>query len=309
MRWDTVREEKRGSISTPSRGSKKSYGLILCRRPDSTCPSYRAILIRGRCTYAFAEFVHGHYDRYNYSVARDLIQNMTMDERLTVRSLVFQEIWKKFWMTTDVDAQYVAKCQKFYETWIEPDQGMALRMLIDKTKGVGQIHWEFPKGRPFNAHEPELKCALREFKEETCIPDDSYQIVPNFRREDVYTHMGVQYHTVYFLAVQTGNLIDPQRCFSSRNQEQVAEVADIKWMTLAEMNHVEGPAGRKLREIAQPAFNKLRNLRRGASSFTIHVKVDIPNPIQIAKENAKIQMGGNTNEWITVTRGRKQVAT
>lgn len=304
MRWGDVEEKKSTGYR---RNVKKSYGIILCRKPDSSCSSYRAILIRGRCTYAFADFVHGHYDRSDTTVAQELIQNMTMEERLTVETLKFRTIWEKFWRTTEVDTQFSIKCQKFYETWIAPDRGEKLRQIINKAKGAGRVHWEFPKGRPYSSHESELKCALREFKEETCIPDSSFQIVQNFRREDVYRHMGVEYHTVYFLAIQTGKLIDPQKYLSSKNKGQIAEVADIRWMTLEEMSHVDGPAGRKLQSLARPAFNKLRNLRRG-SSFVPHIRIDIPNIIQRARENTKIQMGGNTNDWTIVTRGRRQVA-
>lgn len=295
MRWDTVIEG-----GGPTRGSKKAYGLILCRPPDEACPSYRAILVRGRCTYAFAEFVHGYYSRTDNLVAKDLIRNMTMDERLTINTLRFQKIWEKFWMTTEVDAQYAAKCRKFHETWLQADGGEALKRIIHQTKGVGEVHWDFPKGRPFGVHENPLRCALREFKEETCIPSDSFQVVPGFRREDIYTHMGVQYHTCYFLAVQTGRLVDPQRCLSARNHDQITEIADIRWMTASEMDHVKGPAGRGLRSLALPAFNKLRNIRRGISPLVMHLRIDPPaNPIQIAIDRGAIQVG-NTNEWVRV---------
>lgn len=275
-----------------------STGLILVRTPRQSKiaqdrsggkSEYQAVMIKGRLTYAFNEFVHtkyptkGNYKR-NEAVA-NLAKHMTIEERLVINTLDFNQIWQYYRggsiagnsATTDYSqvfamnrtadnshaTTYAFRRSRFVETWLSNKQSAdTLRLIMETAKGVGDSRWEFPKGKRASKDESDIDCAIREFTEETGIPPQCYRVIPNFCRIDIYTHMGSEYIISYFMAILEEPIEDPSNGITLYSKDQISEVADVQWMGMERISHVKGPAGRDISHIARSAFSYAKKYMR-----------------------------------------------
>lgn len=276
---------------------KISAGLILVRSARQTLAAadkcggrseYQAVVVKGRVSYAFNEFVQGNYDPRCKATVRQLIAHMAVEERLDVYSLDFDRMWERvcaqdlrpvftwranapsayerLWMHTmgRSDMLYAKKRDKFRGAWMQTEAAsQLLRDMALNATGAGESRWEFPKGKRLSPKETDLRCAVREFCEETGIPGHAFSVVPGFARVDMYAHMGVLYVTVYYLAVLTRDIPHPESCISLRNTDQVPEVTDVTWMGVDMLRRVNGPVGRDLSVLGRQAFYAARNYIRG----------------------------------------------
>lgn len=311
-----AKEEKSNKYQCTGPVRKKiAAGLILVRTPAQTLqakdPSggrseYQAIVVRGRVTYAFCEFVYGRYLQVtrprggerrlvpNIEGVRQLIMNMSIIERLTVETLDFDRIWALAWGATsarrfdwrpgvssafdrhqilhskesswqrDSESLYMRKRAEFMDCWLSSAAASKqLRTLLTEATGTGCTRWEFPKGKRLSSREPDISCAIREFKEEANIPSSAYRIVPGFSRVDMYMHMGVLYVNTYYLAILEHQIPDPSSRVSLRNLDQISEVCDVRWMGLEGMRQLRGPVGRDLTIMGRQAFNYARDHLKG----------------------------------------------
>ena len=118
------RGRPRGAIPT-----KVSYGVIITRISEATRRP-EAILVRGRYTDAFSEFVHGRYSSKKLETVARLLDKMSVHERLDVISLNFGQMWYRIWLTTSRRDLYNRKFSKFQASWMRDDGGAALRALV-----------------------------------------------------------------------------------------------------------------------------------------------------------------------------------
>jgi 8-oxo-dGTP pyrophosphatase MutT (NUDIX family) len=240
--------------------------VIVTRR----CPASRrlqAVLVRGRYSYEFAEFVHGRYSAKNAREVAALLDAMSVHERLDVYSLDFAQMWFRVWLTADQRELYNLKFAKFHGAWIRDDGGERLRRLVLASRlgpgggrpREGGLRWEFPKGRRLSRREPDLNCAIREFEEETGIAKRAYQLFPGFHRRVDYIHMGVRYVNVYYVA-HARREVEPG--LDLRTLSQVAEVSEVRWMGIEQIRLVDTPTRRLERTVA-PAFRYVKRRLRG----------------------------------------------
>lgn len=249
---------------------KKSYGIILCRNanPPSKPLKLEALLVHKRYTYAFAEFLHGHYSGRDQKKITNILQHMTSEELLDVWSLNFSQMWFRIWVSYDHDNPlYIKKERKFYNVFLKQDRGEYLRSLIKRVTPLGSLFYEIPKGRKNMDKEPEINCAIRELLEETSIPKRNYKIIPHFKKYHSFVHMNVQYDTTYFLAF----VKRPGRSFYSINVMN-GEVSGAAWMDINKIRLVDNNR-RSLETIITPAFHFLRNQFKGKARFDIGISV------------------------------------
>lgn len=228
------------------RKSKTSFGIACCRYYNG---KYELLMVCKRFTHAYNTFVHGRYDSQNTDEIIGLLDGMTVDEKHDLNTLDFNHMWYRVWMDKLANGYYVAK-NKFEDTFMT-DDGRRLRRLIRCSRNADRL-WELPKGRR-KTNEPDIQCAVREFYEETNIPKDHYRILPHAKRTHVHVDDGVSYTSVYFYAVATVD-IDPRVSFA--NSEQVAEVSEIRWVSMDELQFVDRSG--RLRTLVAPIFNYMR---------------------------------------------------
>jgi 8-oxo-dGTP pyrophosphatase MutT (NUDIX family) len=230
--------------------SKLSYGIACCRinngRPE-------ILLVYKRYTYAFQLFVAGKYNPNNNSSISRLLDKMTVDEKLDILSLNFQQMWYRIFLDSPMmiksNTYYSAKNK--FETAFVPDRGQRIRKLINRSANVNRV-WEIPKGRK-RAQESDIQSAVREFDEETGINKKQYRIYPWFVRSYSYIDESVKYVNKYFLAIAKTN-IEPHIQFNF--QEQLNEISDIRWMNIDEIRLIDQTG--RLSKFIKPIFNYVR---------------------------------------------------
>lgn len=250
--------------------TKISFGVILTQvNPRTSRPE--AILVRGRYSYEYSEFVHGRYSRKNIRAVEALFSAMSINERLTIYSLDFEKMWYLIWLTTtNQEELYHRKHAKFQSTWMQNDCGKRLRELIMTSQTTptplrqdGGVRWEFPKGKRQSKHEPDINCAIREFKEESGIDKRDYQILPGFKRRISYVHMGVRYVNVYYVAVARRTL---RPSLDLRALVQAAEVSEVRWMDIEQMRLIDDDTQRLEKTIA-PVFAYVKRYLQGKTQI------------------------------------------
>jgi 8-oxo-dGTP pyrophosphatase MutT (NUDIX family) len=129
---------------------------------------------------------------------------------------------------------YIRKKNKFEASFMY-DNGKRLRTLILNTKN-NELVWEIPKGRK-NKKETMLDCAIREFKEETNIGIDSYNIMFNIKPVvESYVSANVKYIHNYFMAYTT-KIFDPIVSFTY--DTQISEIDSIRWVNMNEIKFID----------------------------------------------------------------------
>lgn len=236
--------------------------MVLVRKSPAT-GNMEAVLVKNRYTYAFSEFVHGRYTGSDDKKLRALFAGMTSEERLLIGTLDFAQLWRVVWIDAASKRElYIRNFTKFQSEWLLRDGGSRLLRLsrrpVDGKKKAVTTRWSFPKGRRTSDRETDIGCAVREVQEETKISPHDYQLLPDFRRRVDHHHMGVHYSATYFVAVPNRASLEPQ--LDMRDSRQLAEVAEVRWMSLDMIRMVDSDG--RLADIASAAFSYVKGHRR-----------------------------------------------
>lgn len=245
---------------------KRSYGIACCRFSEADA-RYEILMVRKRVSYGFVTFVLGGYSKNDDAGIIDLLNNMTIQEKIDIMSLRFDVIWWRMWLTfpgqlpesgNDTDSWlsiyfkrtiwdfvrtpppktkqelYIVR-KAFFEGVFLCDGGERLRRLMSRsTKSVDQL-WEIPKGG-IEPGESFLQCAQREFREETNVSAHKYSILggvdPVAR---TFTCNETTYSENYFVAMET-EMIQPK--ISVAESMQLLEIDAVAWVSIAELRHL-----------------------------------------------------------------------
>lgn len=207
-----------------------SNGIALCKRCNDGI--IRVLMVNHRYTYAFYAFVCGKYNEFSDQAMIDLFDAMTIDEKVDILSLNFQQLWYRIWLGSVPHVSMFLRARNRFSDRIVADGGTRIRDLMRRSRRYATRVWEIPKGRKKGKGEGEMDCAIREFYEETGIPRSAYHITQGTYRL-TFVDEGICYDTTYFIAV-TGR--DVVQRLNSAALEQVGEICDMRWVSAAEMS-------------------------------------------------------------------------
>lgn len=226
---------------------KESVG-VACVRYLNGFPEI--LLVRKRFTYSYCVFVNGRYNSSDNENLIRLFSGMTLEEKINILSLNFDQIWYGIWFNRhDRDFKHA---KSIFDRIFVRDEGARLKRLIAKSKN-DELIWEIPKGRHDNKTESDINCATREFEEETGINKSKYKLWIDGTKSHSYVDGDVRYSNTYFIAY-TRNKLDVNVNFN--NIEQLKEVSAIKWMGLADIKLID-KSGR-LAKFVKPIFNYVK---------------------------------------------------
>ena len=215
-----------------------SYGVIAVKFVEGL-PQY--LLIRRRDSLAYVEFLRGKYKSTNHEYIQLLCNEMTVDERSRLLGSGFTELWHNLWngqrsrqfrneaetaqaafqaLTTTGDSNgkkltdYIATCS---QAWPEPE-------------------WGFPKGRR-NLHEQDRTCAIREWKEETGLPEHTLRLLAETPYNEEYVGSnGIPYRQVYFIGACASTVTATMH---AENTVMTREIGGICWCSFEEaLTHI-----------------------------------------------------------------------
>ena len=202
-----------------------SYG-ILCIDKD------KVLMIQRKDSLSYIEFLRGKYDIYDSKYLVKLFNGCSLEERDNIKNLSFDELWIKLWFSLDPKKQ-TERMIKEYNTSKEKFNILKnnnLNELLDNCDtNYTTPEWEFPKGRR-NNRETNIKCATREFEEETDLTDKEYILLDDVAplSEEYIGSNGVRYKHIYYIAFYKGSR---ELKINTERYEQYTEISDIAWLS------------------------------------------------------------------------------
>lgn len=173
----------------------------------------KMMLIRRRFTLGFMEFIRGRYRSDNKISIVSLFKQMIQEEIDLINNNNFETLWKLLWYPTEPDIVI----EKNWEYYCSEDKFNILKDINNElnlntiTNDIklqwAEPEWGFPKGKR-NNNEDDIKCATREFFEETNITTDKYILFNNLPKleENLIGTNGKKYKHVYYLAMLTSDI-------------------------------------------------------------------------------------------------------
>ena len=210
-----------------------SSGIIAFNKSDT---NIRYLLICRKDSLGYVEFMRGKFPLYNKIYIQNIINEMTIQEKVSLLTRSFDSLWSDLWGDF-YGAQYRSEERTAKDKFTQIKEGIhlfddtffSLETLIQNSNtSWTEPEWGFPKGRR-NYQENDINCAIREFSEETGYQRGHIDIVKNIIPfDEIFTGSNYKsYKHRYFI----GN-IDSIKCTKGF---QKCEVSKMKWMNLEEI--------------------------------------------------------------------------
>lgn len=218
-----------------------SNGLIVYREKNTNGQSSKSngetdtnkfeyLMIKRKDTLGYVDFLRGRYNLYNKLYLMNIINEMTIQEKIKIKSKTFDELWNDLWFGMS-SSQYKNEGRISKEKFEKLKAGIyinknvvSLESLIkeSKTRWI-ETEWGFPKGRR-NYNEKDLTCAVREFEEETGYKKEDINIIYNILPyEEIFTGSNFKsYKHKYFVCKLKKNIVN-------HTGFQKSEVSDMSW--------------------------------------------------------------------------------
>ena len=222
----------KGHIFQQCRSPITSIGIIVVN--DMVKPK-QYLMIRRKDTLGYVDFMRGKYNYKNKSHLFNIINEMTYTEKQNLLQYSFNELWNKLW-GENITSQYKNEKTSAMEKYKLLKSGVVInneyytlkRFIAESLYNWKEPEWGFPKGRR-NYMESDIKCALREFEEETGCKKTWIQILSNILPyEETFVGSNFKsYKHIYYIA----KLITP---FNNNNNDFVyenSEVSKVSWKT------------------------------------------------------------------------------
>ena len=207
------------------------------------------LMICRKKTLGYVDFVRGKYNLQSTEHLKNLIFEMTLQEKEMLMTHSFDELWTDLWNTPlDGGSEEFLSREKFTvirNGCIIQSKMVTLKQLLQECPSTWtEPEWGFPKGRR-NQHESDYTCALREYEEETGYDKKDLNILSNvLPYEEVFTGSNYKsYKHKYFIALSHQSL--PHRPF------QENEVSDLKWATYEQVLDMIRPYNMERKRLVQ----------------------------------------------------------
>jgi 8-oxo-dGTP pyrophosphatase MutT (NUDIX family) len=216
-----------------------SIGILAFRKGLNN--NIEFLMIRRKNSLGFFDFMSGKYPLYNRNYLKNIIDEMTNEEKRLVVEYDFDQLWEHIWgKHTGIQYRCEEKISK--EKCISlkfginvNNQEYNLQSLVNESNTTwDEPEWGFPKGRR-NYQEKDLQCAIREFEEETGYTKDQMNIIQNvLPYEEIFTGSNYKsYKHKYYLA----NMNDTVYITDTDNSQedyQNSEISKMKWCSFEE---------------------------------------------------------------------------
>ena len=206
------------------------------------------LMICRKDTLGFMDFMRGKYSIYNKHYILNLLNEMTVQEKESLITYTFPELWKRLWGNQTLSSQYKTEekesTEKYYSllsgVYISPHETYTLKSLIAESNEKTQWkepEWGFPKGRR-NLNETDIDCAKREFMEETGYSKMALTMIYNILPfEEIFMGSNYKSYKHKYYLMQFNDSLDK---YHSAKYDK-SEVSKIEWKTYEECMNIIRP--------------------------------------------------------------------
>ena len=221
---------------------------------------FEYLMIQRVDSFGYIEFIRGKYSLQNYQYLKNIIDEMTVQEKQNLLKRDFDELWVSLWGEYS-GLQYRGEKQISKNKYLQLMSGVEcggikcnLESLISSsTTSWETAEWGFPKGRR-NHQEKDLDCAFREFTEETGYSKDCLKHVYNvLPYEEIFIGSNMKcYKNKYYICYMNSDLESTQT-----SGYQKSEVKNMKWLTYHECMNIIRPYNVEKKEMLTSINNTL----------------------------------------------------
>ena len=212
---------------------------------NSSINQFEYLMIQRIDSFGYIEFMRGKYSIHNYGYLRNIIDEMTVQEKQNILTKPFDELWVSLWGEYS-GLQYRGEQQLSKNKYLQLKNGIKwdgmnynLESLVTSSSTQWETaEWGFPKGRR-NHQEKDLDCAFREFTEETGYNKECLKQIFNILPyEEIFIGSNVKcYKNKYFLCYM--NTTNSELSYS--RGYQTSEVKNMKWLSYDECMNIIRP--------------------------------------------------------------------
>lgn len=210
-----------------------SYGVIAIQPTTEV----RYLMIRRKDSLSYVEFLRGKYKPTHHAYIQLLCNEMTVSERERLLTGTFVSLWHDLWngQHTRQFRSEASSAQLLFEqlkTTGDSDGKPLAAYMAACTTHYTDPEWGFPKGRR-NLRESDVRCAVREWHEETGLPDGVLQLFSHISpcEEEYIGSNGIPYKQVYYVGLcRKGTAVS----VSTENAVMAREIGGIGWYTIEE---------------------------------------------------------------------------
>ena len=209
-----------------------SLGIILYRWKNNRI---EYAMIQRKDSLGFVEFLRGNYNIQDDNYIIKLFDEMTDKEQDLIINDSFDNLWSNLWLENIYSN---SKYKKEYNQSKYKFEMLKKENRLPDFKKNCTYHWDtpewgFPKGRR-NIKETDIRCATREFKEETGLSDHEFFIHYSIKPfvENFVGSNNVNYRHIYYLARVYNN--DLAISIDKTKKSQVTEIGDIGWYSFSD---------------------------------------------------------------------------
>ena len=196
--------------------NEKNQYLMICRKK----------------TLGYVDFLCGKYSMTIPIHLKNLIDEMTMDEKKNIIEKTFYDLWEDLWCTKpDGSVEELNANDKFNivkKGCMIGNEWISLHACITESKTAWtEQEWGFPKGRR-NHYETDLLCAFREYEEETGYDRNDLCLIKNILPyEEIFIGSNYKsYKHKYFIAKSIKSV--------QKRPYQKSEVSNLRWFSYEE---------------------------------------------------------------------------
>lgn len=226
-----------------------SYGVIcfqLIIDPETNTKTPKYLMVQRKDSLSYVEFIRGKYNIKSKGYIMNMFTLMTEDEREGIATKTFEALWQEMWCKsiTDESKTFSKEFKEASDKFQLLKKGYFIKsgehiqffdinyIITNSSSRYNETEWGFPKGRR-NINEGDVNCALREFREETGIPQKSVQLCNNYIKplEEVFSGSNnVRYKHVYYIAkMNVTSQFAQSVTIDPKNKQQCKEIRNISW--------------------------------------------------------------------------------
>jgi ADP-ribose pyrophosphatase YjhB (NUDIX family) len=221
-----------------------AVSVTLCRGEKYIKNEFEYLMIQRVESFGYIEFMRGKYSVHNYQYLKNIIDEMTIQEKQNLLKKDFDELWVSLWGEYS-GLQYRGEKQISKNKYLQLISGVECggikcdleSLIASSTTKWETAEWGFPKGRR-NHQEKDVDCAFREFTEETGYNKEClrhmYNILPY---EEIFIGSNTKcYKNKYYICYMDSDLESAQT-----SGYQKSEVKNMKWLTYEECMNIIRP--------------------------------------------------------------------
>ena len=245
---------KQGHIFQNCKKPIISSGIVAFKNESNTL---KYLMICRKDSLGFVDFMRGKYNINNTTHIINLINEMTLKEKQMLKDNNFEELWKYLWGDY-VGNQYKNEEKSSRDKFNKLKTGYLDNIDLNKLINMSNTSWEepewgFPKGRR-EKDEKDIKCAIREFIEETGYTQNTFEIIQNILPYEEYftgSNLKSYKHKYYLAYIKDDNLVT--------HNYQKSEVSQLRWCTYEECKKIIRPYNIEKKKIISNVNNVLNN--------------------------------------------------